>query len=776
MGMRRAVHILTITLVAVVHPGSALGDTVDEASWALRNGRLERALKILPEDPEEPELRLQRAMVLLEHGGSPDQAIRLLKGLEREKSARHLGDLIIFLRAEAQLAAGLAREAGRTYRKAARWPGSRWVDRANLRQAEAALAEGKAWRAAARFRSLIKSRPDHPRLLQLHLSLARATELNGDPRAAAEMLREVWMEHPSAPEAGLAEGELARLALDGVTLPTPEWPLELERAKKLRRVKLLERAEAELFALKDRYRRSPSHVTEIDQELVRVYMKGSKAKEALELVRKLKAQTRSPGQRQALSWVEAECMGDVGQAEEAAAGLMKDAMTRKGKLLRKRRMDGAHAFKTLVRFGKYASALKLLDGPLAAEKIPIKALRRSRGYLAYRSGQYDRAIKELEGWKRRGGEQRAMATYWQARAHQKAGRGGEAITLYKDLLENHLRTYYGILARSRLMEAGVEGVLESGGGRCWPDPGAEGPPSPDRVPGLLASMVEEYGEKLPELARARSLWRLGLRDEARRELVVATLNYGFASRRGDLPHWWPRPEVERVHMGGPLPRRWWNKQARGIFKVKAELQPAMAEALTEAGVFYYGWKLGPRRRTIRQTYPRAFADLVMESARTHRLDPNLLWAVMRTESTFRPDAVSPVGATGLMQIMPSTGRRLAMAMGLKGFYHQQLYSPELNLRLSGWYMRSVLDKFKEQLPLVASAYNGGPHNVARWLRRRGGNADLDEFMEEMPFTESRRYGKKILNRVALYERVHCGKDDRLQSNKLDSTYLAFPNF
>ena len=268
-----------------------------------------------------------------------------------------------------------------------------------------------------------------------------------------------------------------------------------------------------------------------------------------------------------------------------------------------------------------------------------------------------------------------------------------------------------------------------------------------------------------------------MNQEAQRELILATLSYGFAESRGKGRHWHPREEVERVHMGGPVPQRHWSKSVRKIYRVRGALRPALAEVLGEAGVFYYSWKLNQgKRRTIHQLFPRAYAPIVQAMARAHRLDPNLLWAIMRTESTYRPDAVSRVGATGLMQIMPSTGRRLSAAMELEGFYHQQLFSPELNLRLSGWYLRAVLDKFKEQIPLVAAAYNGGPHNVARWLRRRGGGADLDEFVEEMPFSESRRYGKKILRRVALYERVHCGKDDRLQSNKLETAFLAFPSF
>ena len=772
--MQRTASIIGFTAGMVAFVGIARGDTVDEAAWALRHGRVQRALEILPQETTDPEQRLQRALALVEMGGFPHEALRLLHGLERDKVTRHLGDLILYLRAQAQLAAGQGKQAGQTYRRAARWPGSRWVDRANLRRAAAPLAEEKPYLAVWRYRALLKAQPEHPRKLQLRLAMARAEELAGNPVDAAEILQDLWLSHPSAPEANLAGDELARMALDGTRLPTPRWPLELERAKGLRRAKLLERAESELFKLRQRVQRSRSMVAEIDRELVRVYMKGSKAAEALTLLRRLLEQATSPGQRQKLRWLEAECMGDVGQADEAAAMLLAGAMDRKGKLLRKRRQDASWAFRILVRFGRHEAALKLLDGPLAKE--PIKALRRSRGYLAFRAGKYDRAIKELAGWIKLGGTRRAMAIYWQARAHQRAGRGGEAITLYKDVLENHLRSYYGILARSRLIEAGVDGVLEPGGGQCWPDPNAEGPPEPDLVPGLLAALTEEHGKRLPELARARSLWRLGLRDEARRELVVATLAYGFAANGGKEPHWFPRPEVERVHMGGPPPRRRWNRDTRALYKVKAELRPALARVLDQAGVFYYGWKLQRGRRTIRQTYPRAFSELVLTSARDHRLDPNLLWAVMRTESTFRPDAVSRVGATGLMQIMPSTGRRLAAAMELDGFYHQQLFSPELNLRLSGWYMRAVQDKFKEQLPLVAAAYNGGPHNVARWLRRRGAGTDLDEFVEEMPFTESRRYAKKILLRVALYERVHCGKDDRLQSNKLATTYLTFPNF
>ena len=106
----------------------------------------------------------------------------------------------------------------------------------------------------------------------------------------------------------------------------------------------------------------------------------------------------------------------------------------------------------------------------------------------------------------------------------------------------------------------------------------------------------------------------------------------------------------------------------------------------------------------------------------------------------------------------------------------QLFEPELNLNMAGWYLRALQAKFRGQLPLMAAGYNGGPHHVARWLDQHGKGADLDEFIEEIPFSESRRYAKKILRLVALYERLYCGKDDRRAVNALNVTYLPQPDF
>ena len=88
---------------------------------------------------------------------------------------------------------------------------------------------------------------------------------------------------------------------------------------------------------------------------------------------------------------------------------------------------------------------------------------------------------------------------------------------------------------------------------------------------------------------------------------------------------------------------------------------------------------------VRNEFPRPFADLVQQTADRFGLDPYLLWAVMRTESLYRLDALSRAGAIGLMQVMPHTGRRLAGELGLSNFREQQLFNPEVNLMLAAHY-------------------------------------------------------------------------------------------
>lgn len=125
------------------------------------------------------------------------------------------------------------------------------------------------------------------------------------------------------------------------------------------------------------------------------------------------------------------------------------------------------------------------------------------------------------------------------------------------------------------------------------------------------------------------------------------------------------------------------------------------------------------------------------------LDPALVRVVMRQESGFRADVVSPAGAIGLLQLMPATAQRMADELQLRDFRDEDLFRTQLNLRLGMWYLRSLLQRYRGQLPLALAAYNAGEAAVDRW-REQHPSAPLDEFIEMIPYEETHNYVKRIL--------------------------------
>ncbi len=148
--------------------------------------------------------------------------------------------------------------------------------------------------------------------------------------------------------------------------------------------------------------------------------------------------------------------------------------------------------------------------------------------------------------------------------------------------------------------------------------------------------------------------------------------------------------------------------------------------------------------------PRAYEGLVREVAAAHGLDPNLLLAVMRVESVYQRQIVSYAGAVGLMQIMPRTGRLIANALGRDDFTTADLLDARTNLDFAAWYLASLIDRFDGRLPLAIASYNGGPHNVRRWLRDHAATMPLDAFLERIPFEQTHRYVRRVLGHYAAY--------------------------
>ncbi|GFO57968.1 murein transglycosylase [Geomonas silvestris] len=147
------------------------------------------------------------------------------------------------------------------------------------------------------------------------------------------------------------------------------------------------------------------------------------------------------------------------------------------------------------------------------------------------------------------------------------------------------------------------------------------------------------------------------------------------------------------------------------------------------------------------TYPLAYREDVVKNAALTGLPESLIWAIMRAESNYHPGALSPVGAVGLMQVMPGTAEAMSKGDSVR------LTRPELNIKLGARYLKDQMNSYDRSIVLTAAAYNAGPGNVKRWQKAFGG-LPQDEFIESIPFKETREYVKKVLSNMELYQRLY----------------------
>ena len=151
--------------------------------------------------------------------------------------------------------------------------------------------------------------------------------------------------------------------------------------------------------------------------------------------------------------------------------------------------------------------------------------------------------------------------------------------------------------------------------------------------------------------------------------------------------------------------------------------------------------------SLTERFPVAHKDIFTRHAR--ELDIPISWslAVARQESAFMPDAKSSAGARGLMQLMPSTARIIARSEGIKYSSRNKLLEADFNIRLGSHYLRWMLGRYDNNRILASAAYNAGPGNVDKWL---DADADLDVWIETIPFKETRNYVKNVLAYSAIY--------------------------
>jgi soluble lytic murein transglycosylase len=312
----------------------------------------------------------------------------------------------------------------------------------------------------------------------------------------------------------------------------------------------------------------------------------------------------------------------------------------------------------------------------------------------------------------------ARAAYWRGRILAGRGEAGGAAAraIWTDLAARNPADYYALLARARLREG--EGQEADG------LPAALAAPPAPPVSWAAGALLED-----PHFRAGLALLRMGLGRRSAEEL------------RAVAPERLAGDDLEPLALLADLLDRAGDHRAAHHL-----LRTAGRELLRRPPE-------GSSLRLWRIAYPPAYQEEVRRSAEDAGVPGPLLHALVREESALDPGAVSPAGAVGLTQLMPSTARAVAGRLRLGRPGRADLTDPSLNLRIGARYLSELLRRYDGSAALALAAYNAGMGSVGRWLEDRP-DLSLDEFVEEIPYEETRGYVKRVLRSYAAYHLLY----------------------
>ena len=286
--------------------------------------------------------------------------------------------------------------------------------------------------------------------------------------------------------------------------------------------------------------------------------------------------------------------------------------------------------------------------------------------------------------------------YWRARSLEMTGKTEQAQVIYETISSE--RSFYGFLAADKL---GKDYSLNN--------------EQLDIDPELEKSVAD-----MPAIQRASELFQLKRYLDARREWYATTrlFDENELQAAAKIAHSW----------------NWHDRAIIALSKAKS-------------------WN------DLQIRFPVKHQDQVYKNAERSEIDPAWIYAMMRQESAFMPDAISPVGARGLMQLMPATAKSVARKLKQKYPSKYELLQPEKNIRLGTAYLEEVYQRFENPV-LAIAAYNAGPHRVKRWLPEADMPADI--WIELVPFKETRNYLKNVLAYTVIYAEKLDEKDIRMK--------------
>jgi soluble lytic murein transglycosylase len=338
-------------------------------------------------------------------------------------------------------------------------------------------------------------------------------------------------------------------------------------------------------------------------------------------------------------------------------------------------------------------------------------------WLTYRQGLFADAAHLFDEQIRLypGAAETVAALYWRGRLYETQDhKPAQAAADYRTLIRAYQRFFYGQMAQQRLAALGDAPPVDQPAEQAQLDRFQAQP-----VPVLQESFPIES----PHLAKARLLANAGLNDYIAQEIAADP----------DSSSWSALAEGQ-IYAS-------YNENFRALRAVRRALPSATTASIKSIPLPY--WRI---------LFPEPWWETIKAESAKNNLDPYLVAALIRQESEFNPSAVSPANAYGLMQLLPSVGKSMAREEGIKNFQTFQLLDPATNIRLGTRYLRQTLSKFGGVKEYTLAAYNAGDERVTDW-RSGEHNQDLDEFVESIPFSETRIYVESILRDIATYKAI-----------------------
>ena len=641
--------------------------------------------------------------------------------LNRSKAgASELGDYVAYYLGDAYLKTGHDAEALSSLANFDTiFPDSLLIRDAHLVYASALLDEGSAQEAAA---LLEKDRA--PVRSDIELAIGHAYQTAGQPEKAAAAFRNIYFNIPNSPEADSAGAALHKLGVSGSI------------AERRTRADLLFKAKHYADAAHD-YRDLVSEVPPADRPQLQLALAGALEKsdhsnDARHLLQAMGVQTgdaeaerlyllsetaRSTSNEDA---VEAT-LNELRQFGPASPWLEQALLSAGNMYLLKRDYDRAIDY--------FRELQQRFPNGSRASYAHWKA-----AWLAFRQGRTAEASQGFE-------DQIALypdsaevpnALYWRARLAEEEGNPAMARAFYRKLSDRFRNYYYADFARQRLQTL-PPATDPSGKDSPGKDSsGNEDPPHYallDRVSALSTSgriAASTPPDDNLRVERARLLSNGALADMAVRELQAAATQEDGT---------WAPPEMARVYQDG-------GRYDRGIEIMKHTTPNYFAVDLPDLPRPY--WEA---------LFPKAYWPDLRKYSVANGLDPYLVASLIRQESEFNAQALSRANAVGLMQLLPKTGKTVAKQVKLKGYSAPQLYTPAVNLALGTRYFKDMVDKYNGQFEYALAAYNAGSDRVGDWLGQ-GHYRDAQEFVESIPFTETREYVQAILRNANVYRQLY----------------------